>query len=64
VKPYFEKPFTKRELAEWLKVKALHTSPSTAKTKQNKTKNKTATCWNVDWDCVGFIVQLGKIGVF
>jgi hypothetical protein len=31
VSPYLEKPFTKIELVEWLKVKALSSSPSTAK---------------------------------
>jgi hypothetical protein len=30
-RPYLEKPFTKIELVEWLKVKALSSSPSTAK---------------------------------
>jgi hypothetical protein len=35
-RPYLEKPFTKIGLVEWLKVKALSSSPSTAK-KQNKT---------------------------
>jgi hypothetical protein len=34
--PYLEKPFTKIGLMEWLKVKALNSSPSTAK---NKTKH-------------------------
>jgi hypothetical protein len=37
---FYEKPFTKIGLVEWLKVKALSSSPSTAKTKQtNKQKN-------------------------
>jgi hypothetical protein len=31
VRPYLEKPFTKIRLVEWLKVKALSSSPSTAK---------------------------------
>jgi hypothetical protein len=30
-RPYLEKPFTKIGLVEWLKVKALKSSPSTAK---------------------------------
>jgi hypothetical protein len=34
-RPYLEKPFTKIGLVEWLKVKALSSSPSTTK---NKTK--------------------------
>jgi hypothetical protein len=38
VRPYLEKPFTKIGLVEWLKVKALSSSPNTAnKTKQSKT---------------------------
>jgi hypothetical protein len=35
-RPYLEKPFTKLGLVEWLKVKALSSSPSTT----NKTKQK------------------------
>jgi hypothetical protein len=31
VTPYLKKPFTKIGLVEWLKVKALSSSPSTAK---------------------------------
>jgi hypothetical protein len=31
VRPYLEKPFIKIGLVEWLKVKALSSSPSTAK---------------------------------
>jgi hypothetical protein len=34
MRPYVEKPFTKIELAEWLKVKALSSSPSTKKKKK------------------------------
>jgi hypothetical protein len=34
VRPYLEKPFTKIGLVEWLKVKDLSTSPSTAKEKK------------------------------
>jgi hypothetical protein len=34
--PYLEKPFTKIGLMEWLKVKALSSSPSTAKEKKKK----------------------------
>jgi hypothetical protein len=33
-KPYLEKPFTKIGLVEWLKVKVLSSSPSTAKKKK------------------------------
>jgi hypothetical protein len=36
VRPYVEKPFTKIGLVEWLKVKALSSSPSTAKQKRKK----------------------------
>jgi hypothetical protein len=32
MRPYLKKPFTKIGLAEWLKVKALSSSPSTTKT--------------------------------
>jgi hypothetical protein len=32
-RPYIEKPLTKIELVEWLNVKALSSSPSTAKKK-------------------------------
>jgi hypothetical protein len=35
MRPYLKKPFTKIGLVEWLKVKALSSSPSTSK-KQNK----------------------------
>jgi hypothetical protein len=35
-RPYLEKPFTKIELVEWLKVKALSSSPSTAKKKKKR----------------------------
>jgi hypothetical protein len=34
-RPYFEKPFTKIRLVEWLKVKALSLSPSTTKKKNS-----------------------------
>jgi hypothetical protein len=34
VRPYLEKPFTKIGLVEWLKVKALSSSPCTAKNKE------------------------------
>jgi hypothetical protein len=34
VRPYFEKPFTKIGLVEWLKEKALSSSFSTAKKKK------------------------------
>jgi hypothetical protein len=37
-RPYLEKPFTKIGLVEWLKVKALSSSPSTAETQTNKNK--------------------------
>jgi hypothetical protein len=34
VRPYLEKTFHKKELAEWLKVKDLSSNPSTAKKKK------------------------------
>jgi hypothetical protein len=37
-RPYLEKSFTKIGLVEWLKVKALSSSPSTAKQKQKQQK--------------------------
>jgi hypothetical protein len=36
VKPYLEKLFTKIGLVEWLKVKALSSSPSTTKKKRER----------------------------
>jgi hypothetical protein len=39
VSPYLEKPFIKIGLVEWLKVKALSSSPSTTKKKKKKEKN-------------------------
>jgi hypothetical protein len=39
VRPYLEKHFTKIGLVEWLKVKALSSSPSTAKKKKKKERN-------------------------
>jgi hypothetical protein len=36
LRPYLEKHFTKIGLVEWLKVKALSSSPSTAKEKKKK----------------------------
>jgi hypothetical protein len=36
MRPYLEKPFIKIRLVEWLKVKALSSSPSTAKKKKKK----------------------------
>jgi hypothetical protein len=35
-RPYLQKPVTKIELVEWLKVKALRSNPSTAKKKKEK----------------------------
>jgi hypothetical protein len=37
-RPYLEKPFTKKGLVEWLKVKALSSNSSTAKNKKQKKK--------------------------
>jgi hypothetical protein len=39
-RPYLEKPFTKIGLVEWLKVKALSSSPSTTKKKERKKLTK------------------------
>jgi hypothetical protein len=36
MKSYLKKPFIKKGLVEWLKVKALSSTPSIEKTKQNK----------------------------
>jgi hypothetical protein len=35
-RPYLKKPFTKIRLVEWLKVKVLGSSPSTAKKKKRR----------------------------
>jgi hypothetical protein len=45
LRPYLKNPFTKKkELVEWLKVKALSSNPSTAKKqKQKKTPGKHTT---------------------
>jgi hypothetical protein len=40
MRPYLEKPFTKIGLVEWLKVKALSSSPSNAKKKKKKLVEK------------------------
>jgi hypothetical protein len=38
MRPHLEKPFTKIGLLEWLKVKALNSSPSTTKKKKKDIK--------------------------
>jgi FixJ family two-component response regulator len=38
-RPYLEKPFTKIGLVEWIKVKALSSSSSTAKSKTEQQKS-------------------------
>jgi hypothetical protein len=40
VRPYLKKPSTKIGLVEWFKIKALNSSPSTAKNNNNNNKNK------------------------
>jgi hypothetical protein len=40
VRLYLGKPFTKIGVVEWLKVKALSSSPSTTKKKKKKKKSK------------------------
>jgi hypothetical protein len=40
MRPYLEKPLTKIMLVNWLKVKALSSSPSTAKKKEKKKKEE------------------------
>jgi hypothetical protein len=40
-RPYLEKPFTKIGLVEWLKVKALSSSPCTSKKKGKKERKET-----------------------
>jgi hypothetical protein len=47
-RPYLGKPFTKIRLVEWLKVKALSSSASTAK-KQNKTKPQKPTYHTINY---------------
>jgi hypothetical protein len=47
-RPYLQKPVTKIELVEWLKVKALRSNPSTAKKKKEKktnSENKNEVAW-------------------
>jgi hypothetical protein len=39
MRPYLEKLFTEIGLVEWLKVKALSSSPSTKKKKKKKSEN-------------------------
>jgi hypothetical protein len=39
VRPYLKKPFIKIGLVEWLKVKALSSSPSTGKKKKKSSRN-------------------------
>jgi hypothetical protein len=50
MKPYLKKPFTKIRLVEWLKVKALSSSPSTTK-KKKISKGKLAV--DVQTLCLG-----------
>jgi hypothetical protein len=45
LRPYLEKPFTKIGLVDWLKVKALSSSPSTVK-KKKKNRNKIRALFN------------------
>jgi hypothetical protein len=40
MRTYLKKPFIKIGLAEWLKVKALSSSPSTAKKKKKRKEKK------------------------
>jgi hypothetical protein len=40
VRPYLEKSFTKIGLVEWLKVKALSSSPTTTKKQKSKKKDR------------------------
>jgi hypothetical protein len=41
MRPYLDKPFTKIGLMEWLKVKALSSSPSTGEKQTNKQTSTT-----------------------
>jgi hypothetical protein len=41
MRPYLKKPFTKIGLVEWLKVKALSSSPSIAKKKEEYDESRT-----------------------
>jgi hypothetical protein len=51
MRPYLKKPFTKIGLVEWLKVKALSSSPSTAqKRKKKKTQlNRKRKHWKMSY---------------
>jgi hypothetical protein len=40
VRSYLKKPFTKIRMVEWLKVKALSSSPSTANKQTNKQQSE------------------------
>jgi hypothetical protein len=44
VRPYLKKPFTKIGLVDWLKVKALSSSPSTAKKEKEVLPGVVAQC--------------------
>jgi hypothetical protein len=54
---YLEKPFTKIRLMEWLKVKALNSSPSIAKKKKSRSlfltlleaRSPISRCWHLEW---------------
>jgi hypothetical protein len=49
VGPYLEKLFTKIGLVEWLKMKALNSSPSTAKKKATTTKKNPNVSLGYTW---------------
>jgi hypothetical protein len=53
VRPYLEKPLTKKGLVQWLKVKALSSSPSTAKQQQKNEDQKCRTGPIRGWILVG-----------
>jgi hypothetical protein len=45
MRPYLKKPFTKIALVEWLKVKALNSSPSTEFKKKKSDHILARQCW-------------------
>jgi hypothetical protein len=59
MRPYLKKPFIKIGLVEWLKVKALSSSPSTSKRKKKQARylvehimKRTSTCEQINWEMI------------
>jgi hypothetical protein len=55
VRLYLEKPFTKTWLAEWLKMKALSSSPSTTHKKKRKKKDTRNQSWGKGLEARNYI---------